>query len=115
MERQTRLRCQCKQAFFGLPPDYRKQVFRRIFEITYYSEGGINYAEAYAFPVWQRNFVYQQLKETKEKEKAETDKITNNPKSVAPTKPQIPSFAMSKNKSSNLSKYKDAVKNPRTK
>jgi hypothetical protein len=54
--------------FFGLTPEYKVNLHRQIFELTYYTKGGITFEEAYYMPVYLRNFYYRELVETLTKE-----------------------------------------------
>ncbi|KKL56697.1 hypothetical protein LCGC14_2242820 [marine sediment metagenome] len=56
---------------FGLSSKYKVGLQKQIFELVYYTKGGITYEEAYfIMPVYLRQFHYNELVETLKKEAA---------------------------------------------
>lgn len=51
------------------------QYHKQIFQLAYYGNGGFQIKDLYSLPVYLRNFYAQEMKEAKEKEKQEYDKI----------------------------------------
>ncbi len=54
---------------FGLSPEYKVGLQKQIFELVYFTKGGITWGEAYySMPVYLRNFHYDQLVDTLKRE-----------------------------------------------
>lgn len=54
---------------FGLSSEYKVRLQKQIFELVYYTKGGITYEEAYfVMPVYLRRFHYNELVDTLKKE-----------------------------------------------
>ena len=56
------------QTFFGLTSEYKLQLHKLLFTLTYFSEGAFSYTEAYNMPVYLRTFYLKQLQEVKAEE-----------------------------------------------
>ena len=82
--------------FFGLTfdiiPEFRVSLFTSIHEILFHGNGGYDYDTIYNMPVWLRKFTFNKLKEyyekqnenTKQSQKGNTKKVTENGKVVSP-------------------------------
>lgn len=82
--------------FFGLTyniiPEFRVSLFTQIHEIIFHGNGGYDYDTIYNMPVWLRKFTFNKLKEyyekqnenTKQSQKGNTKKVTENGKVVSP-------------------------------
>ena len=82
--------------FFGLTfdiiPEFRVSLFTSIHEIIFHGNGGYDYDTIYNMPVWLRKFTFNKLKEyyekqnknTKQSQKGNTKKVTENGKVVSP-------------------------------
>jgi len=57
------LHCPLGSTFFGLTPDYRKNLFSQIHEIVFNGKGGYSWAEVYNMPIWLRRFTFEKMKE----------------------------------------------------
>jgi hypothetical protein len=72
--------------FFGLTPNYRKNLFRQVHEIVFHGNGGYSYEDVYLMPIWLRNYTFQLINEHYEKQAEEAEKssgkqqLTNNKK-----------------------------------
>ena len=70
--------------FFGLTPNYRRNLFRQIHEILFHGKGGYTFEEVYLMPIWLRNYTFQLINEFYEKQAEEAEKasgkqsLTNN-------------------------------------
>ena len=42
--------------FFGLTPQYRKNIFNQIHDLVYHGGGGFIHSEVYNMPIWLRKF-----------------------------------------------------------
>ena len=54
--------------FFGLTPQYRKNIFDQIHDLVYHGGGGFIYSEVYNMPIWLRKFNISRINEHLEKE-----------------------------------------------
>ena len=61
-------------AFFGLTPNYRKQLHSHIFDLIYHGNGGFTFSDVYNMPVWARTFYIGKIVEFKEAQNAEYEK-----------------------------------------
>ena len=59
--------------FFGLGPNYRPQLYDQLFDLMYYGNMGLTFADLYAMPVFLRNYYYRKLVDVKKKEKEQHD------------------------------------------
>lgn len=55
--------CPLGSTFFGLTPDYRKNLFSQIHEIVFNGKGGYSWTEVYNMPIWLRRFTFEKMKE----------------------------------------------------
>ena len=70
MERRPR-RYLSPLGFFGLSPEYKRDIHEQIFQIIFYSKGGFTFSEIYNLPVYLRQFYFKRLiKEYQEEKKA---------------------------------------------
>jgi hypothetical protein len=72
MARRTLL-YQLQQTFFGLTPQYRKNIFDQIHEIVFHGKGGYSFSEVYEFPIHLRKYIYHTLTEYYEKQNKQQD------------------------------------------
>lgn len=70
---QTNTICLLQPSFFVLPPDGRQEVLEQQFQMSYYAKG-LGYEATEHMPVYERNFFYRRLAETKQKENEEVAK-----------------------------------------
>ena len=63
------------QPFFGLTPDYMKNIYDIFFNMKMH--GGWSFIEAYNLPIGLRTWFVEKLKDHFEKEKKEYDKMKN--------------------------------------
>ena len=61
-------------AFFGLTPQYRKNIFDQIHDLVFHGGGGFQYYEVYNMPVWLRRFHTQKISEYNKKQNEEMKK-----------------------------------------
>ena len=67
--------------FFGLNPEYRKNIFREIHDLVFHGGGGFIYSEVYDMPIWLRRYHISLVnKHFKEQEKAMKKAQQNTPK-----------------------------------
>ena len=67
--------------FFGLNPEYRKNIFREIHDLVFHGGGGFIYSEVYDMPIWLRRYHISLLnKHFKDQEKAMKKAQQNTPK-----------------------------------
>ena len=66
------------QTFFGLTPDYMKNIYDIFFNMKMH--GGWSFIEAYNLPIGLRTWFVEKLKDHFEKEKKEYDKIKSSSK-----------------------------------
>lgn len=66
--------------FFGLTPEYDQTMMDQIFDLSYYSNGGLTFEQIYNMPVNVRSYYYMKLLRTKEAEAkaAEEQQQKNN-------------------------------------
>lgn len=75
-------------AFFGLTSknaiQYRKSLFDQIHQIVFFGKGGYDWGTVYSFPIWLRNYTFNEIKThyEKEKENIEDAKRGKNQQSV---------------------------------
>jgi hypothetical protein len=55
--------CPLGSTFFGLTPEYRKNLFSQIHEIVFNGKGGYSWTEVYNMPIWLRRFTFEKMKE----------------------------------------------------
>ena len=54
-------------------PNYRPQIYDQLFDLMYYGNMGLTFADLYAMPVFLRNYYYRKLVDVKKKEKEQHD------------------------------------------
>jgi hypothetical protein len=64
--------CPLGSTFFGLTPEYRKNLFSQIHEIVFNGKGGYSWTEVYNMPIWLRRFTFEKMKEYYENESKES-------------------------------------------
>lgn len=77
-------------------PQVRINLFTQIHEIVFHGKGGYDWETIYNMPIWLRRFTFHKMQEYYDKEKEETDKISNgNVKTLIDSsgKVQAPEFA----------------------
>lgn len=92
MEAMRRSLCLSGSTFFGLTPEYRKNVFQQIHEIVFHGKGGYDWGTVYNMPIWLRRYTFKTIEEFYEKEQAahkETMNKSNNVQEVS-SEPSIP-------------------------
>ena len=60
--------------FFGLTPQYRKNIFDQIHDLVYHGGGGFIYSEVYNMPIWLRKFHIHKVSEWNKKRNEEMKK-----------------------------------------
>ena len=60
--------------FFGLTPQYRKNIFNQIHDLVYHGGGGFIHSEVYNMPIWMRRFHIQKINEHNKKQQELIDK-----------------------------------------
>ena len=60
--------------FFGLTPQYRKNIFDQIHDLVYHGGGGFIYSEVYNMPIWLRKFHIHKVSEWNKKRNEEIKK-----------------------------------------
>jgi len=70
------------RSFFGLSPEYIKNIYEQFFYMKYY--GGWSLFELYSLPIGLRDWYFKLLASHKEKENEEVKKATSNNKSSGP-------------------------------
>ena len=78
--------------FFGLTPEYRKQLFRQLHEIVFHGKG-YNWWDVYNMPIWLRNHTFLLIKQHYEKLKEQEEDAVNkarNIQKVSLPKPGLP-------------------------
>ena len=79
------MHCPLGSTFFGLTPEYRKNLFSQIHEIVFNGKGGYSWAEVYNMPIWLRRFTFEKLKEFYDSEaKALAPKAPNKKQVLGP-------------------------------
>ena len=63
-------------AFFGLTPEYMKDVYEQFFILNYY--GNWSFLESYNLPIGLRRFFVQKLLEQKEAETKPLEELQEN-------------------------------------
>ena len=75
--------------FFGLSSEYKVGLQKQIFELVYYTKGGITFEEAYfIMPVYLRQFHYNELVETLKSEAKAVSSMPSAPKNTKITPPE---------------------------
>lgn len=62
--------------FFGLPDEYMKSVYDKIFQMNYH--GPWTFTEVYNFPIRLRDYYYDLLREEKKEENERVKKAKNS-------------------------------------
>ena len=65
-------------AFFGLTPQYRKDLWDQVHDLVYHGGGGFIHSEVYNMPTWLRRFHITKISEINEKQNAEMRKAQGN-------------------------------------
>ena len=65
-------------AFFGLTPQYRKDLWDQVHDLVYHGGGGFIHSEVYNMPTWLRRFHITKISEFNEKQNAEMRKAQGN-------------------------------------
>ena len=60
--------------FFGLTPQYRKNIFDQIHDLVYHGGGGFIHSEVYNMPIWLRKFHIHKVSEWHKKRNEEIKK-----------------------------------------
>ena len=60
--------------FFGLTPQYRKNIFDQIHDLVYHGGGGFIHSEVYNMPIWLRKFHIHKVSEWNKKQNEEIKK-----------------------------------------
>ncbi len=60
--------------FFGLTPQYRKNIFDQIHDLVYHGGGGFIHSEVYNMPIWLRKFHIHKVSEWNKKRNEEMKK-----------------------------------------
>ena len=66
-----RWRCRSLRSFFGLSPEYSKEIYEQFFFLKYY--GGWSFTEAYNLPIGLRNWFVKRMAKQFEDEKKKHD------------------------------------------
>lgn len=61
----------------------KRNLYKEIFNLGYYSNGSLNWITIYNMPIWVRNLNIKFLNEAREKEAKETNTGTGTSKSIA--------------------------------
>lgn len=80
-------------------------MLQRILEISYNSNGGIPFDQAYGMPTYLRNFTFKWLLEQKKKEKEAYDEASKGSNTKMPSMNK-PNMSQMKPKIPNMNKYK---------
>ena len=65
-------------SFFTLTPEYRKQLFKNIFNLVYYGKG-FTHNEVYHMPIWmRRNYLNLIIEERKEQKKVDEQHMNDS-------------------------------------
>ncbi len=70
-----RWRCRSLRSFFGLSPEYSKEIYEQFFFLKYY--GGWSFTEAYNLPIGLRNWFIERLSKQLQKEAEATKKASS--------------------------------------
>lgn len=57
------------QTFFGLTAKDKPIIYRQIFELCYYGQGGFTFNEVMEMPIWLRRFYIQEINKEIKREK----------------------------------------------
>ena len=49
--------------FFGLTPQYRKNIFNQIHDLVYHGGGGFIHSEIYNMPIWLRKYTFSLIQD----------------------------------------------------
>ena len=74
--------------FFGLTPEYRKQLFRQLHEIVFHGKG-YNWWDVYNMPIWLRKFTIQSINEYHKNQAEEMKKVRAKGTPLTPKGPAI--------------------------
>ena len=67
-------------SFFGLRPEDRPIIHSEIFDLVFYGNGGFNFNDLYEMPIYLRKFYFKKLQQALDKEKANSNSISNQNK-----------------------------------
>jgi hypothetical protein len=82
MEVMRRSLCLSGSTFFGLTPDYRKNVFQQVHEIVFHGKGGYDWGTVYNMPIWLRKYTFKTIEEFYDKEQAAHKEAMNKSNNV---------------------------------
>lgn len=100
---------QLTSAFFGLTPQYRKNLFNKIHEIVFHGKGGYDYQTVYNMPIWLRNTTFNFIKEFYDKENERYKKSqekSNSSTTVIDSEGKVTTPQFLKSKPSKKTSYK---------
>ena len=76
--------------FFGLTPQYRKNIFDQIHDLVFHGGGGFQHSEVYNMPIWLRRFHIQSISEYNKDQNEKVEKAKKgNQSSKIPLGPNI--------------------------
>ena len=75
--------------FFGLTPEYKKQVYQEVHDLVYYGNGGFIYSEVYQMPIHLRRYHIRKIDVLHKKQNEEIEKARQG-NSTTPSIPKSP-------------------------
>ena len=77
--------------FFGLTPDYKKQVYQEVHDLVYYGNGGFIYSEVYQMPIHLRRYHIRKIDVLHKKQNEAIQKAREG-NTATPTPPRSPNI-----------------------
>ena len=81
--------------FFGLTPDYKKQVYQEVHDLVYYGNGGFIYSEVYQMPIHLRRYHIRKI-DVLHKKQNEAIKKAQEGNTTTPSIPKAPNINKSR-------------------
>lgn len=75
--------------FFGLTPDYKKQVYREVHDLVYHGGGGFIHSEVYNMPIHIRRYHIKLINDHHKSQKEEINKQQSKSANNTPRGPNI--------------------------
>jgi len=73
--------------FFGLTPDYKKQVYREVHDLVYHGNGGFIHSEVYSMPIHIRRYHIKLINDHHKNQKEEINKQQSKSTNSTPRGP----------------------------
>ena len=77
--------------FFGLTPEYKKQVYQEVHDLVYYGNGGFIYSEVYQMPIHLRRYHIRKIDVLHKKQNEEIEKARQG-NTTTPSIPKAPNI-----------------------